>query len=356
LPEHMGFNGYLMPLMEPRFQKLVHFLYGRIQPAPTFRTLVTAAMNLARDLRSLHLAGLCYVDLNYNNIFCDFTRGEVAVCDNDNVTTDGVDTPMFGVPPFMAPEVLRGGARPNSRTDLFSFAVILFQTFMISHPLIGRKARGLYDAAAQQRLHGAEPLFIFDPADESNAPVPGDPELGGEALNYWPIYPQFLRDMFVEAFTTGLRRPNARKTDLEWLAALSRLRDAIFHCARCGAENFYDGDALSRSGGFPGACWHCAQVLTLPPRLNLTPGQIVVLDPGARLFPSHLGMGADFARALAEAVRDGAGLSLRNLSAQKWTASGADGSYQEVPPGAALPLLSGMRIYFGRVEGDVRSN
>ena len=353
LPAQTGFGGYLMPLMEGRLQKLVHFLYGRIQPPPTFRALATIAMNLARNLRSLHLAGLCYVDLNYNNLFCDFARGEIAICDNDNVTTDGTDTPVLGIAPFTAPEVLRDGARPNSRTDLFSLSVILFQMFMISHPLMGRKAKGLYDAAAQRRVHGTAPLFIFDPTDASNAPVPGEPDLGGEALNYWPIYPQFLRDLFVDAFTAGLRDPNARKTDLEWLAALSRLRDTIFHCAHCGAENFYDRDAASRSDESPRPCWHCNRVPALPPRLRLNGGQVVLLDAGARLFPSHLGVSADFAHVLAEAERDETSVSLRNRSPETWTVSAPDGTCQEVAPGSSLPLVSGLRIYFGRVEGEV---
>jgi eukaryotic-like serine/threonine-protein kinase len=353
LPAQAGFGGYLMPLMEPRFQKLVHFLYGRIQPAPTFRVLATLGMNLARNLRSLHMAGLCYVDLNYNNIFCDFTTGDIAICDNDNVTTDGIDTPLLGIPPFAAPEVLRDGVRPNSRTDLFALSVILFQMFMISHPLIGRRATGLYDAAAQRRHHGTEPLFIFDPADTSNAPVPGDPELGGEALNYWPIYPQFLRDVFIDAFTRGLHDPNARKTDLEWVAALSRLRDTMFHCSHCGAENFYDQDAVARSGGLANPCWHCKQIPPLPPRLRLQGDCVVLLDAGVRLFPSHLGVSADYAHVLAEAERTGAGVSLKNLGPEKWAVSAPDGGYQEVAPGASLPLVSGLRIYFGRVDGEV---
>jgi len=71
------------------------------------------------------------------------------------------------------------------------------------------------------------------------------------------------------------------------------------------------------------------------------------------LFPSHLGMSADFSHVLAEAERVGAGVSLKNLGPDKWGVSGPDGSYQEVLPGTSLPLVSGLRIYFGRVEGEV---
>ena len=46
---------------------------------------------------------------------------------------------------------------------------------------------------------GISPLFVFDPADHSNAPVPGDLR-----LTWWPVYPRFLRDLFTHTFTVGL--------------------------------------------------------------------------------------------------------------------------------------------------------
>jgi hypothetical protein len=54
------------------------------------------------------------------------------------------------------------------------------------------------------KLYGAEPVFIFDPNDHSNEPVPG---LHDNALAFWPIYPQFLRDLFIQSFTAGIRDP-----------------------------------------------------------------------------------------------------------------------------------------------------
>ena len=104
------------------------------------------------------------------------------------------------------------------------------------------------------KLYGTEPLFIFDPADAANRPVPG---IHDNPLAYWPLYPQFLRDRFTRAFTAGLHDPHERVRESEWRAALMQLRDAILYCGQCGAENFYDGEALRASGGQPG-------VLVLP--------------------------------------------------------------------------------------------
>ena len=46
---------------------------------------------------------------------------------------------------------------------------------------------------------GLNPLFVFDPENPSNSPLPGDP------MNvWWPLYPEHFRRVFTHAFTTGL--------------------------------------------------------------------------------------------------------------------------------------------------------
>jgi len=66
---------------------------------------------------------------------------------------------------------------------------------------------------------------------------------------YWPIYPQFLRDLFTKAFTTGIRDPkNGRVRESEWRTMMVRLRDSIIYCEYCGLENFYDIDLLKMVG------------------------------------------------------------------------------------------------------------
>ena len=50
-----------------------------------------------------------------------------------------------------------------------------------------------WDLPARMKLCGREPLFIFDPQDQSNAAVDRDDDPSGEAganaVQYWPVYP-----------------------------------------------------------------------------------------------------------------------------------------------------------------------
>ncbi|MFO1419717.1 MAG: serine/threonine protein kinase [Candidatus Competibacteraceae bacterium] len=348
--------GYLMPLREPRYKGIVDLMKGRIEPS--FRALATAGLQLAQAFLELHAKGLCYRDISFGNVFFDPDTGDIQVCDNDNVAIDGQgDSGILGTPRFIAPEVVRGEAAPSTQTDLFSLAVLLFYLFHVHHPLEGQKEAAIkcFDLPAMTQLYGTEPLFIFDPADASNRPVPG---IHDNALEFWPLYPQFLRDRFTRAFTDGLRDPHERVRESEWRAALVQLRDAILYCGQCGAENFYDGEALRASGGQPGSCWSCRQPLTLPFRLRIGRG-MVMLNHDTQLFPHHLDSQRlyDFSQPLAAVQRHPQNPNvwgLKNLSTVKWVMTAPDGTIRDVEPGRSVTLAAGVKVNFGHVEGEIR--
>ncbi len=50
--------------------------------------------------------------LNDGGFFIDTRSGDVLVCDCDNVAADGDNFGIGGMPGFMAPEVVRGIAKP----------------------------------------------------------------------------------------------------------------------------------------------------------------------------------------------------------------------------------------------------
>ena len=69
-------------------------------------------------------------------MFFDPDTGDVLICDNDNVSANGIDnSSVYGTPRFMAPEIVMGQAKPSRNTDLYSLAVLLFYMFMMGHPL-----------------------------------------------------------------------------------------------------------------------------------------------------------------------------------------------------------------------------
>ena len=348
--------GYVMPLREARFRGIVDMMKRRVEPG--FRALVTAGFELAHSYLLLHAKGLCYRDISFGNVFFDPTNGDVRICDNDNVDVNGQPGAIGGTPRFMAPEIVRGEASPSAQTDLYSLAVLLFYMFVMHHPLEGAHEHAIHamDLPAMNRLYGAEPVFIFDPTDASNRPVPGYQD---NALDFWPIYPLFLRDLFTRAFTAGVRDPqNGRVRESEWRLAMARLRDAILYCGSCGAENFYDGDALRASGGKPGVCWSCHAPLALPFRMRIG-RNVVMLNHDTRLHAHHVDDARvfDFERVVAEVTphpTDPDVWGLVNLSQERWVCSLGSGPAKVIEPGHSVGLAPGLKVNFGKVEGEVR--
>lgn len=350
--------GYVMPLRAPHYKSIVDLMKRRAEP--TFRALATAGLELADSFLELHAMGLCYRDISFGNVFFDPDSGEVLICDNDNVAVDGEgEAGVLGTPRFMAPEIVRGDALPSMQTDLFSLAVLLFYMLMVHHPLEGKRELEIkcLDLPAMNKLYGTDPLFIFDPDDDSNRPVPGYHD---NASIFWELYPQFIRDLFIESFTDGIDDPvNGRVRESEWRGAMARLRDSIYYCSSCASENFYDVHALRASGGQPGDCWSCSAGLTLPPRIRVD-DHIVMLNYDTKLYPHHVDDDRlyDFDAPIAEVVqhpKDPSIWGLRNLGDEKWVITTDDGqTFRDVPPGRSVTLSVGTRINFGKVEGEIR--
>ena len=355
-PGVAGF-GYVMRLRDRRFKSILDLMKRRVEP--TFQTLALAGVNLSHNFLQLHAQGLCYRDISFGNAHFDPDTGEVLVADNDNVAVTGAGVlGVLGTPRFMAPEVVRGEAMPSTETDLFSLAVLLFYMLMMHHPLEGRREHEIrcLDLPAMTKLYGTDPLFIFDPADRSNEPVPGAHD---NAIAFWPLYPRFMRDLFTRSFTEGLRDPqHGRVRESEWRKAMADLRDSVLYCASCGLENFYDRERLRATGSL-GPCWSCAREVPVPPRMRVG-SSVVMLNHDARLFPHHVDPQRlyDFSTPVAEmaAHPTAPGVwGLRNLSDRKWVMTTAEGTARDVEPGRTAAVAAGTRIQFGGSEGEIRA-
>ncbi len=346
--------GYVMGLRSTRYRGIVDLMKCRIQP--TFRALVTAGYQLADSYYQLHSAGLCYRDISFGNVFFDPNTGDVLICDNDNVAIDsGEKGGVLGTPKFMAPEIVRGEASPSRDTDLYSLAVLLFYMLMVHHPLEGSRESQVkcLDLPAMNRLYGTDPLFIFDPANDSNRP---DPTFHRNAVEFWAVYPPLIQDLFTRSFTDGLRRQQGRVKETEWRAALAQLRDLIAYCAGCGLENFHRGTTAETTSDQ--ACWACNASLRWPARLQIENRYLVMLNHDTKLFPHHLDPQCqhDFSRPLAEVSRhptDPDIWGLKNLSAAKWVVTQSNGTMLDVPPERSTRLVRGAKIQFGSVKGEI---
>jgi DNA-binding helix-hairpin-helix protein with protein kinase domain len=329
--QSVGF-GYVMPRRLDPFEPLTRVMTGRTEMR--LRPTCIAAARLADAFLRLHARGLCYADISLGNLFVDAQTGDVLICDNDNVTVDGQPSDVLGTPYFMAPEIVRGEASPGTATDRYSLGVILFYLLLRHHPLFGAResAAPVLDGLSLTRLLGAEPVFVFDPEDDSNRPVP---RLHDNAILRWPALPAFIRTMFVQAFTAGIKDPvHGRVTESQWRAAAVRLRGLVRHCPVCGTEQFWDQESPAQ----PCAAPDCRA--TMPPPVRLLAKHPTVLEPGLLLTSGDLGQAVDrVEQPVGDVVRHPAtgALALRNRTKEPWTLhrAGGDGA---VPPRAAVLL------------------
>lgn len=349
--------GYIMPLIDTkRFTKLSHYFSGEIK-AKKFEPLIDACIRMAHGFNELHLTGLCYRDISFGNLFVDFETGEVKICDNDNVTFDNLTSSedIWGTHGFMAPEVVRGEKPPSSQTDLFSLSVVLFRMLHLQHPLQGQKEYDIdivdYDALAE--LYGHNPIFIYDPIDETNRPVKGKKDM---ADAYWPYYPSFIKDRFIEAFTKGLHDPNQRIVESIWVKEFSTLRASLMYCYSCGEQLFYDKMRLNHAD----KCPKCGKLVdTLPPRMKIG-DKILMLNHDTTLYNSQISNldPMDYEEPYLKVEvhpRHPEVWGLKNLSDEVWRYEGKDEVIKEVFKEGIIPIKDGLEIYFGNQLGQLKT-
>lgn len=343
--------GYLMPLRESRYSGLSPVVRGKVRAS--LSAVATAGIQLSDSLLQLHAKGLCYCDISFGNIFLDARSGDVAICDNDNVTVNrDKNITVLGTMRFMAPEVVRGEALPSTQTDLYSLAVFFFYMLMREHPLHGKKESSMHcmDDPAALEIYGKHPVFMFDPKDRSNEP---HPEYHAHVELLWRLCPSYLRKLFLRSFTDGIRDPeHGRVRESEWRSALCRWRDTMVNCAACGTENSFDDSAPSSA-----FCWvpECGKPLAIPLILKIGGLRITCRD-GRKLFKHHLDGSYDFSQLVAEVTpspKDPNVKGLKNLSGQKWVATLKDGGLRDIEPGRTVSLHHARTISFGAVEGNV---
>ena len=354
--------GYIMPLRNPDYKSIIDLMKRRIKPEVSFYTLATAGLELAYSYLQLHSKGLAYRDISFGNVFFNPHNGSIMICDNDNVSVDeNKACGIYGTAKFMAPEIVRGDAVPSTQTDLFSLAVLLFYIFIMHHPLEGKKEIEIkcFDEPAMKKLYGIEPVFIFDPNNNSNVPISG---FHDNAIAFWPIYPKFIKDLFIKSFTEGIKdAQNGRVRESEWRNNILKLRDSIFYCGTCGNENFYDIDLIKNNNGDYGTCWSCQKKLILPFRIKIGK-TIVMLNHNSKLYEYHL---IDDPRTYTPEHLPVAEISkhptnpniwgLKNLSKEKWVAINAnDTTPKEIENGKSVKLEVGTKINFGKCEGEIK--
>lgn len=336
--------GYMMPLRPKDYEDFSRFLVARVKFA-SWSAMLNAAIQITLAFRELHRRGLSYQDLNDGNFFINPATGDVRICDNDNVCPADVNLGIKGKCRYMAPEVVVGKNNPNNLSDYFSLSVVLFMLLMNNHPLDGRQVASVPCMTDQieQNVYGENPVFIYDPNDSSNMPVPG---VHRNVLMRWPIFPQFVRDAFIHAFSKPvMHEPNKRWSDNEWLSMLIRLRNRIVRCS-CGGETFYDVEKSIS------VCCNCGNRLPKPLFLNMDK-DLVPLTLDKLLYDGAHSQPEQVCRPIGKVVANKKNPSLwgiQNLSDHTWQCTLPDQRTIEVEPKKAVPIFRGSNIDFGTAK------
>ncbi len=324
--------GYSMALRPEHFVSLSAWMSRTVDL--DLARIATIGINLADAFLHLHAIGLCYRDLNFENVFFDPSTGDTLICDTDNIGVEGLTSASVrGTTYCMAPELVRRECEPSTATDRHSLAVMLFFLLMLHDPLDGAATDGAWDADAVLRAYGTNPTFVFDPHDDSNRPVEG---LHDHVESLWWMMSDRLRELFERAFTVGLGDAlYGRVLETEWRAALSAMRDLIVPCTACGRRNILREDTR------PVTCWSCRAIVAEPLRLRI--GRLTLAAAaGAALFPHHLRGDYDFSRPVAHVgthpdLADVVGL--KNESSLPWWVRLPSGKAVDVAPDVTIRLV-----------------
>ncbi len=352
-----GAFGYLMDLIPSNYSAFTDIYNGYVWRKPIGRgrpatkekvrfasldAMITAAIQIVKAFRALHLTGKSYQDLNDGGFFIDTRTGDVLVCDCDNVAPDGENFGIGGMPGFMAPEVVRGVTMPGVLTDRYSLAVVLFKLFFRGDPLEGSKVLRCVVMTEENDLihYGKDPVFIYDPNNDSNRPVKG---VHDNVIKLWQIYPEFIRKAFTLSFTYGIMEPNARIIEKSWIQMLIQLKLDIIHCG-CGKTAF--SASFETVGDHTMRCPKCGSMIY---SLGVNDFE-VPLNAGAKLYRCLTEKNNDdFTTVTGEVIenRIKRGLfGIKNRSRQTWQATFPDGSVREVAPGKAVPIWKNLTIDF----------
>ena len=201
------------------------------------------------------------------------------------------------------------------------------------------------------QLFGTNPIFIFDPVDKSNRPVRWYQD---NAIIFWDLYPQQLRDLFTQAFTVGLKIPARRVTENKWLETFANMMSEIIICPNCGAEVFLDDS--KENLGVAHTCWNCQSNISIPTSIVIGKCRVVI-NRETKLYKHHISSNGDMNTVIGSVSINPNNPNLwgiKNEGADNWTYIKTDGIQVPVSPGKSAAIVGGAKINFGEIIGEFK--
>lgn len=339
-----GSFGYIMTLRPNGFEEIGTFMLAKAH-FDSVDALIEACLQICSAFQKLHIVGLSYQDMNDGNFFINPKTGDVLICDNDNVAPNKVNMGIVGKSGYMAPEIVDKEAMPDRYTDYFSLGVILFILIYINRPFEGYRVINCpcLTEDAERKLFGKECVFIMDPTNDSNRPVPS---LHKNVMRRWPLFPRLLRETFIKAFSReAIENPTKRIMDKTWQQVLLQIRAQYIICPHCGNKTFTDPDApISK-------CVRCGDYIQRP--LILKVGNYSIpLVAGQIIYRcnAHSSMNLDLSESYGLVVTNSntGKIGIKNISGETWAVTLPTGEIRNIEDGRGLPAVSDLKIKFNK--------
>jgi len=374
--------GYIMPLYDNnRYINLNCVISGK-KKQPSIDILSRISYKIAIALESIHKAGYAYCDINPGNIQFDFNKGDIIVCDNDNVVVNNSKPAIDGVMDFMAPEVALGKSKPNSQSDLYSLAILLFQLWVWEHPMEGKITNNVrcWDLPAKKKYYAEKPIFAYHPTDKENSAESVDMYKYG--VIRWETYcSQRLKEVFIKSFTEGVEYPNKRISLREWKNIFIELEANCIKCPQCGAVNHIDvsnldyphlnvpggisqGPSMKPNASGEITCFYCRSQFPINLKMNIKNDQEyqisnLIVYSGVNLRLHHIDNTAANKDALTQIgsieahPKNKNAYILRNKTKYPWFYKVGGKSYR-IDPGQARALLPDGKLIIGSAKIDIQ--
>ena len=354
-----GHIGYLMELRPEKYKSFISYLNGKTV-FKSLRVMLDWCIHLVNAFKRLHERGYSYQDLNDGSFFLDPENGSLLICDNDNVSANKTNLGILGKMRYMAPEIVRRDIDPltkepflpDTHSDRFSLAIILFMTLCLGNPFEGEclKKYTIINEKAEHEIYGNKPVYVFNNQDTSNRPIRG---YHTAVLNRYPHLPSYIKEAFHRTFVDGLNdRENGRTTELEWIRLLCKYRDELLGCS-CGKEYAY---GFSEKKAHT-KCPFCKKETKRFCFLEIGKNRIA-LQPGKRIYRIHIDKySCEYTEVIGQVIQNknnpaiwGIRLNLDNDVLIKDNS----GNEKKINSKGVIPIINSLTIKFeDRVSGQI---
>ncbi len=186
----------------------------------TFTATVDACLRLVCAFDEIHRRGYCFGDISDNCIFFNPDNGDVKLGGCDKLVRFDGDVGEECNVRFCAPELVTGEGKPSVGSDLYSMAVVIFMLLFHCHPMVENiKGETFQDIENITEIYAKNPAFIFD---NKEAAVPSL-----ITVKLWSKMPLYIRETFTKTFIEGVKNPEIRVGELDFMRYLVRLRSDI---------------------------------------------------------------------------------------------------------------------------------